>query len=388
MLTGIRHLSCALIALLFITGCAAQSSMHYETRSVDRAPAPATARSAAAAEVEVGNQTKPPADLESTFKPQIIYNATLGLQVDRVSVVQQKAKAVVESHGGYIGDSSPGRMQVRVPAERFEPALDALSALGSVTQRVVKAEEASERVVDLESRLRSLHALRDRLIEMVDRAENMKHALEVQKELARVIDQIELINGRLRLTQQQIAYATIDLMIRPTPAEQRLTPGIPVAWVRDLGSVFRQRSAIDVTTPRRLSDGVSVDLPDGFIKYSQQHYVTQAIDANGVRIRVRRHKNFDGGSTKFWQQLIARSLDDNAGLTLNKPKAVTFERGKPGQVLLGQKTMAGETVRYMITVGVASDEDYVYTFEAWGIAEHFDTAEEELKQAIASMRCY
>ena len=30
-------------------------------------------------------------------------------------------------------------------------------------------------------------SLRDRLIEMVDKADNMKHALEVQKELARVI---------------------------------------------------------------------------------------------------------------------------------------------------------------------------------------------------------
>lgn len=388
MLTGIRHLSCALIALLLITGCAAQSSIQYESRSMDRAAAPATARSATAAEFEVGNDAQPPADLESTFKPQIIYNATLGLQVDRVSVVQQKAKAVVQSHGGYVGDSSPGRMQVRVPANRFEPALAALSALGSVTQRVVKAEEASERVVDLESRLRSLHALRDRLIVMVERAENIKHALEVQKELARVIDQIELINGRLRLTKQQIAYATIDLTISPTPAELRLTPGIPVAWVRDLGSVFRQRSAIDVTAPRRLSDGVSVDLPDGFIKYSQQHYVTQAIDANGVRIRVRRHKNFDGGSTKFWQQLVSRSLKDNAGLTLDKPDAVTFERGKPGQLVVGEKKMAGETVRYMIAVGVASDEDYVYTFEAWGIAEHFNTADADLKKAVATMRCY
>ncbi|MFK7789318.1 MAG: DUF4349 domain-containing protein [Phycisphaeraceae bacterium] len=336
----------------------------------------------------LNNRTDANAEVAETFKPQLIYNATLGLRVDRLSVVQERAEAVVESYGGYIGDSSPGRMQVRVPADRFEVALDALAALGHVNQRMVKAEEASERVVDLESRLRSLHALRDRLIAMIDRAENIEHALKVQLELARVIDQIELINGRLRLTKQQIAYATIDLSISPTPAEQRLTPGIPVAWVRDLGRVFSQRNTIDVTTPRRLRDGVSIDLPDGFIKTSQENYVTQAIDANGVQIRVRRQKNFEGGSTKFWQQLITRSLDDNAGLKLDAAHPVTFERGKAGQLILGSKTIAGETVRYMIAVGVASDKDYVYTFEAWGVAEHFDVAEDDLKSAIGSMRCY
>lgn len=394
MLKRITHLSFALTLIMTLVGCDAQQAM-YERNVTARASLPVAASEAegeqtqrAASEPQLADQGQSQAELEQTFKPQIIYNATLGLQVDRVSTVQEKAKAVVESHGGYIGDSAPGKMQVRVPAQRFENALNALAALGNVTQRLVKAEEASERVVDLESRLRSLHALRDRLIEMVDRAENIKHALEVQKELARVIDQIELINGRLRLTKQQIAYATIDLTIWPTPAEQRLTPGIPVAWVRDLGRVFSQRSAIDVTAPRRLGDGVSVDLPDGFIKHAQQHYITQAIDANGVRLRVRRHKNFDGGSTKFWQQLIARSLDDNASLTLDKPEPITFERGKPGQLIQGQKSMAGETVRYIVAVGVASDEDYVYTFEAWGIAEHMDAAENEIQTAIQSMRCY
>jgi len=384
----IRHLLCALAVLFVLSGCATPTS--YGERMMAQPKVAAAPRAAPGTTRRQANapDVQPPADLAKAFKPQIIYNATLGLRVDRVSIVQLKAKAVAEEFGGYVGDSTQGQMQVRVPADRFEEAFDALAALGNVTQRVVKAEEASERVIDLESRLRSLHALRDRLIEMVNRADNIKHALDVQKELAKVIDQIELINGRLRLTKQQIAYATIDLTISPTPAEQRLTPGIPIAWVRDLGHVFRQRSAIDVTTPRRLRDGVSVNLPDGFIRYYQENYVTQAIDANGVQIRVRRHKNFEGGSGKFWEQLITRSLDDNAGLTIGPAKPVTFERGNPGKLIAGKKTIAGETVRYMIAVGVASDEDYVYTLEAWGVAEHFDAAEDEIKQAIASMRCY
>ena len=164
-------------------------------------------------------------------------------------------------------------------------------------------------------------------------------------------------------------------------------PATPRWFLEAINSPY-QRSQVDVTAPRKLRDGVSVDLPDGFIRYYQENYVTRAIDANGVQVRVRRHKNFEGGAGKFWEQLITRSLNDNAGLTLDKPKPVTFERGNPGQLIVGKKTIAGETVRYMIAVGVASDEDYVYTLEAWGVGEHVDAAEDGIKKAIASMRCY
>lgn len=397
MIKRIQTLSFALLTTVLFIGCKGPAVIDYNkthmppSSSIAAYAAPTGTKATSPSQDHSANATTPaaqPADSGVQFKPQVIYNATLALQVDRVSVIQEKAKDVVESFGGYIGDSSPGRMQVRVPAKRFDLALDALASLGDVTSRSVKAQEASERVVDLESRLKSLHALRDRLIEMIDRSENMKHALEIQKELAGVIDQIERINGRLRLTKQQIAYATIHLTIRPTPQEQRLRSEIPVSWVRDLGNVFTQRARVDVVAPRRLGDGVEIDLPDGFIKYAQHNYVTRAVDANGVQIRVRRHKNFDGGSTKFWQQLIQRSLTEHTGLKLDPAIRMLFERGKPGQLIKGHKVMAGENLSYLIAFGIPSDEDYVYTIEAWGVAEHVDMAEDELLEAMQSMRCY
>lgn len=376
------RLSCALLPIVMFAGCTSSASY----RSLDQSAQGFEAAPSSSTTTFTTSRQEPPQTEAPAFQPKIIYTAELGLRVDRVDAVQEKAEAVATQYGGYLGESAPGRLVLRIPSEVFEVALDDLAALGEVTQRRVQAQDATERVVDLESRLRSAEVLRQRLIEMVKGAENIEHALKVEQELARVTDQIELMQGRLRLAQQQIAYATITLTIQATPEEHRLTPGIPITWVRELGNVFRERSGIDVTSPRRLRDGVDVELPEGFIRYYQEDYVTQAIDANGVRIRVRRFKNFDDGPLKFWQQLIARSLKDYGDLKLQQPSKIGFERGDPGQVLQGSKQMAGETVRYLIAVGVSEDD--VYAYEVWGVAEHFDSISGELRQSIATMRCY
>lgn len=393
MLRWMQSLFCAVALCLLMVGCQVSSdSYQHEALSV-RQGASVSTRAAKSLEGErrVNAEAPPspePGEPAAAFRPQIIYRAELALRADRVEVVQEKAEALVAKHRGYIGESGPGRMVLRIPAAVFETALDELAGLGEVTNRRVFAEDVTERVVDLESRLRSAEVLRERLIEMVKGAENLEHALKVEQELARVSEQIELIQGRLRLAKQQIAFATITLTIQATPAEQRLTPGIPIAWVRELGGVFRERNTVDVTTPRRLRDGVDVDLPKGFIRYYQEGYVTQAVDANGIRVRVRRFKNIDEGPMVFWERLILRSLDRNGGLDLEEVEGVELERGGDGRLIRGQKKIAGETAHYLIAIGVSDDGDYVYAFEAWGVAEYYDQVADELIRSIHTMRCY
>lgn len=389
-MTGIRRLSFALISCLLLVGCATNSHRAKATSDSESMRSTAAAGSFAAspgqptrANSRLNNE--PPQAVDA-FQPKIIYTASLGLSVDRVSIAQDKAVAIVEKFNGYLGESTPGKLVIRVPSDAFKTVLKELESLGGVTQRQVQAQDATERVVDLESRLKSGYALRDRLIQMIDRAENIEHALRVQQELSRVVDQIELMQGRLRLAKNQVAYATITLTIRQTPAEQRLRAGIPIAWVRDLGTDFRKNTTINVTEPRRLRSGVSVDLPEGFIRYFQDDYVTQAVDANGVRVQVRRFKNFDQGALVFWQRLISRSLSDNAGLTLEKAQEIDLERGGPGRIIHGNKRIAGETVQYLLAVGVS--DDHVYVFEAWGVEAYYAEVQAELEQAITTMRCY
>lgn len=373
----------ALILFVLVSGCTATqvaTLSSSEMRSV--APAarqntqPSPAPGIAATEADT---TQPTA-----FRPQIVYTARLGLQADDVAVAQRGIERATAEVGGYIGSLSHGRVVARVPADRFDDALAAFALLGLVTDRQIAAEDVTDRVVDLESRLKNCEAMRDRMIAMIERAEDIDAALKVEQELHRVMEQIELIEGRLRLARQQVAYATITVTLTRTPEEQRLKPGIPIVWVRELGEVLEERQAIDVTTPTRLRDGVRIELPESFIRYYQMQYVTHAIDAEGVRIRVRRQQNFDEGRLAFWSDLISRSLRENAGLTLDERTPVSLDRNRTGTQVVGTKRVGGQEVRYLIVVAVS--DDHVYTFEAWGEAEAFSRVEPALRTAIATMR--
>ncbi len=320
----------------------------------------------------------------TAYRPQIVYTAQLGIQADNINQSQNLIEQTTVELGGYIGSSSNGRVVARVPAERFEDALQAFGQFGEVTDRRVSAEDVTDRVVDLESRLKNSEAMRDRLVAMIDRAEDMEAALKIEQELHRVMEQIELIEGRLRLARQQIAYATITVTLTPTPEEERIKPAIPIVWVRELGGVLEQRQAIDVTAPTRLRDGVRIELPESFIRYYQMQYITHAIDAEGVRVRVRRHQNFDEGRLAFWSELIARSLREHAGLTLDERTPVSLYRNHTGSQVTGSRRIGGEDVRYLIVVAVT--DDHVYTFEAWGESDAFGRVEPALRTSLGTMR--
>lgn len=327
-----------------------------------------------------------PGDVGSPYRPQIVYTAELGLRVDRVESAQQRAERVVAEHGGYISASRSGSLVARVPAAAFHRAFEELATLGEVTGKDIQAMDVTDQIVDLESRLTNARTIRDRLMALIERADDMEQALEIERELARVTEQIELIDGRLRLAKSQVAYSTINLSFTPTPEQQRLSTGVRIQWVREMGEVFTQRERIDITSPRRLRDGVSIDLPAGFVRYYQECRVTQAVNADGVRIRVRRLKNFEDCEAAFWGQLAARSLREVGEMEVTDEDEVGIYNDKVARRVQAQRQIAGETVRYL--AGIAVSDEYVYVFEAWGVAEGFERVSQELDQSLGTMRSY
>jgi hypothetical protein len=107
----------------------------------------------------------------------------------------------------------------RVPAERFEEALSGVEGLARrVLARSVSGQDVTEEFVDLSSRLRNLEATRDRLLELLARAERVEDALQVNQALSDVQGQIEQIQGRMKYLRESAALSTISAELRPLPA--------------------------------------------------------------------------------------------------------------------------------------------------------------------------
>ncbi|MBX3471906.1 MAG: DUF4349 domain-containing protein [Planctomycetes bacterium] len=170
--------------------------------------------------------------------PLLIYQADITLAVHEVGTTQRAVIGVARELGGYLAHQDDTRVTVRVPAGRFQDAVDRLERVGDVVHRNIQAMDVSEEFRDLTLRLRNAEVVRERLEAILARAEKVEDALKVQAELARVTEQIELLKGRLRFLQDRLAYSTVTVHFRPRPTEQVGQPDVyrlPFPWLDELG---------------------------------------------------------------------------------------------------------------------------------------------------------
>lgn len=159
----------------------------------------------------------------------IVQHAGLRLVTDSLRRVHHTADSLSVAWGGYVGDAELRekslRMSLRVPGDSLNPALDRLSGLGRATHRTVRREDVTEQVVDVEARLGTLRAVRERLRAYLQRADAMADLVQVERELARVQGEIDLLEARQRALSSRVELAQIDL-----EAERPRVLG-PLGWL-------------------------------------------------------------------------------------------------------------------------------------------------------------
>ncbi|MCG3131573.1 MAG: hypothetical protein FLDDKLPJ_02377 [Phycisphaerae bacterium] len=167
----------------------------------------------------------------------VVYTAGLRVVVADIREAMDRAEALSASMQGYVQEIDGDRIVLRIPAERFDDALRQAEALGEVSHREVKALDVTEEYVDLDARLRSAEKLRDRLLALLEKTDDVKAMLEVERELGRVNEEIERLTGRMNALRNKVAYSAISITFErvasrtQTLAESRR---LPFYWLHTL----------------------------------------------------------------------------------------------------------------------------------------------------------
>jgi hypothetical protein len=166
----------------------------------------------------------------------LIYTANLSLAVFQVEPQLDAVERVAREAGGYLSSRQDNAITIRVPRDRFDDAIARIEKLGDVTHRDIKAQDVTDEFVDLQARLKNAYAIRDRLNELLSRAA-VKEALDIEKELGRVTEDIERMEGKLKLLRDQMAFSTITVTFAPVAVEQVQDSTIlaPFPWMKGLG---------------------------------------------------------------------------------------------------------------------------------------------------------
>jgi hypothetical protein len=188
----------------------------------------------------------------SVRAPVIIYQGELKMMSDEEAIPKtiDRIIDVAEALGGHIASRKDTSVQIKVPSASFRDALTKIEALGAVTSRSVKADDVSEEFHDLEVRLANLRATRQRLSELMAKAGAIPDMLTVERELERVAQEIDKIEGRLAFLKTRAAMSVVDVSIAAKPkaaapivavTEKKEGPAplrtsaLPIKWVDEVG---------------------------------------------------------------------------------------------------------------------------------------------------------
>ncbi|MFK7921162.1 MAG: DUF4349 domain-containing protein [Bacteroidia bacterium] len=156
---------------------------------------------------------------------KIIKNATMSLIVSDVDTVRTQVSALAETYGGYVQTGELNQITLRIESQYLDAAMTKVEAFGKVDSRSVRSQDVTEQYFDLESRINSLTKTRARYLELLDQAENVQDILSVEKELERVTQELESLQGRYKLLSDQVAYSTLTVYL-----QEKIKPG-PIGYI-------------------------------------------------------------------------------------------------------------------------------------------------------------
>ncbi len=236
MVTNMRQLIASSNTLLFFTllyllllpmiGCGGDIGMDMNPEAVQsnsKSMLIVQSDGAANTEASVSHETT-----TGRIQRRIVYDSRLSLIVEDYMIFESAITKLVESHRGFIAKSETNRRYenrqsgtwvARIPVENYSEFLTAVGQLGFAESRSENAQDITEEYVDVEARIRNNQQLEQRVLEMLEeRTGKLSDVLEIERELARVRDEIERMQGRLRVLSDQSSLATITLSVREEKA--------------------------------------------------------------------------------------------------------------------------------------------------------------------------
>ena len=190
------------------------------------------------------DQSKPPAP-PPAMPRKIIYDARIDLLVKSLGATERAILDLIKENGGFLAESTisaqtgtqrDATWRVRVPVDRFDSFVSAVSRLGEVRTNHVGSQDVTEEYYDIEARIRNKQEEEKRLLKhLADSTGKLEDILSVERELTRVRGEVEQMQGRLRFLANRAELSTVTV----TATEWKdYTPPAPMTLQAQLGHTF------------------------------------------------------------------------------------------------------------------------------------------------------
>jgi anti-sigma factor RsiW len=181
-----------------------------------------------AAEAAESKPVETPASVVPNRK--LIRNAEVELEIVSFDDAVQKITALANEERGYVATSSSekqangklkGEIVVKVLPENLDHFLQKVRALGDLKNQTLGTEDVTKAYFDTDARLKNARVMEQRLIEMLKtKTGKVADLLQVEKELGRVREEIEKMQGELKYWDSQVQFATVTISLSEKDMEE------------------------------------------------------------------------------------------------------------------------------------------------------------------------
>lgn len=307
--------------------------------------------------------------------------ASLALRVDDRAAALDATVAAAQARGGWFSSLGSDHVTVRVPAEDVEPLLEELRGLGKVAERSFSSEDLTAQHTELVTRLESREAALSQYLSVLEGA-NAKAVVTVEREITRLISDIEQLKGRLQVVEDQGAHGQISVSFtyrdRKAPSRDGTSS---FAWIN---TVNMADLLWDVQHGQRASRALLVpEAPEGFAPWRKRGRF-QAVSPEDVVLRVRSERvpRKTRADDAFWiEALRTRMLE--AGYALDGEE--TLETASGHSLHLLELSAANGPVDQAYLVGITVRGPRIVIAEATGEVADFAEHRQAILESLRTM---
>jgi hypothetical protein len=178
-------------------------------------------------ETEAMNNAAEPSSAETPLPAlanrKLIRNANVELEIVSFDDAVQKITAFAKEEHGYVATTDSqkqangklrGQVVVKILPENLDRFLQKIRGLGELKNQTLGTEDVTKAYFDTNTRLKNAQVMEQRLIDMLKtKTGKVSDLLQVEKELGRVREDIEKMQGELKYWDSQVRFATVTISL-------------------------------------------------------------------------------------------------------------------------------------------------------------------------------
>jgi hypothetical protein len=161
---------------------------------------------------------------------KLIRNANVELEIVSFNDAVQKITAFATEERGYVATTNSqkqangklrGQVIIKVLPENLDRFLQKIRGLGELKNQTLGTEDVTKGYFETDARLKNARVMEQRLIEMLKtKTGKVADLLQVEKELGRVREDIEKMQGELKYWDSQVQFATVTISLAEKDMEE------------------------------------------------------------------------------------------------------------------------------------------------------------------------